>query len=377
LGTGTLSNGSATFTTSSLLVGSHSLTASYAGDANFNPSTSTAVTEVVTGPTPGPSNILPTALPNAIVGVPYSQTFTVTGGALPLTWSLASGSVPGLSLSAAGVLSGTPTTATATPISLTVQVKDANGSPAATVLTLTVLPAPAVSISVTQPTTTSDQPAPTVTLGQAFPTALIATFTLSFTPNAASLPTPFNNTAVQFAGGGTTTANINIPPNSTAPVTLPAVQLGSVAGTIMVRLASLTTNGQSVLPANPPSTNITVPRLAPIIVPGSVKIINITSTGFSVFLDASSTPRDLTSASVTFTAASGDQLNGTQFTVSLTTAANTTWFPDTGTNRGVANGGMFSLTMPFTYSGDTTAIGTVLVTLTNSVGTSTGVSGGR
>ncbi len=47
LGTGTLSNGSASFTTSKLKVGTNSITAVYAGDSNFYTSTSKAVSEVV------------------------------------------------------------------------------------------------------------------------------------------------------------------------------------------------------------------------------------------------------------------------------------------------------------------------------------------
>ena len=121
---------------------------------------------------------------------------------------------------------------------------------------------------------------------------------------------------------------------------------------------------------------ITVPRIAPVIVPGSVKLTGVSGSGFTLFLDGSSTPRDLTSASVTFTPANSTQLNGTQFTVPLTSAA-TAWFADTGANRGVANGGSFSLTIPFTYAGDLSALGTVSVTLTNSVGTSAAVNGGR
>jgi hypothetical protein len=57
------------------------------------------------------------------VGVSYSQTFTATGGggASTYTWSVASGTLPpGLTLSAAGVLSGTP--ATLGTFSLSVQV---------------------------------------------------------------------------------------------------------------------------------------------------------------------------------------------------------------------------------------------------------------
>src|SRR5205823_4946746 len=47
LGTGTLSSGSASFTTSALAVGSHSITAEYGNDGNFNASTSGALTQTV------------------------------------------------------------------------------------------------------------------------------------------------------------------------------------------------------------------------------------------------------------------------------------------------------------------------------------------
>src|SRR6202034_1375532 len=48
LGTGTLNgSGVATFSTSALTVGSHSITAVYGGDADFTASTSTAVSQVV------------------------------------------------------------------------------------------------------------------------------------------------------------------------------------------------------------------------------------------------------------------------------------------------------------------------------------------
>jgi hypothetical protein len=47
LGTGTLSGGTATFTTSSLKAGNHTVTADYAGDTNFETSKSKAVKQVV------------------------------------------------------------------------------------------------------------------------------------------------------------------------------------------------------------------------------------------------------------------------------------------------------------------------------------------
>jgi len=376
IGTATLGGGTATFKTSALAVGSHSLSASYGGDANDAPSTSATIAQTVSSGTPVLISS-PITLPAAFAGTPYSQTFTATGGAAPFTWSLVSGTQE-LTMTASGnngILSGTPKTAGA--FTLTVRVQDGAGQANATVLTWAVNPpAPPISITVTAPATISDQPVPSVTLG-AYPVALNGTFRLSFTPNAAGLPANFTNSAVQFVSGGITSP-LAIPANSTTPVTLPAVQLGTVAGTITVQLTSLTiaSTGQAVpLPTPAPSQTITVPRLAPVIVPGSVKITNITSSGFQVVLDASSTPRDLSGANLVFTAASGTQLSGTQtFTVSLTSVAGP-WF-DPANAAAVASGSAFTLTIPFIYSGDTSALGSVSVTLTNSVGTSTAVSGG-
>jgi hypothetical protein len=45
-----LSNGIASFTTSSLTAGTHSITAVYGGDGNFNGSSSSPLNQVVTDP---------------------------------------------------------------------------------------------------------------------------------------------------------------------------------------------------------------------------------------------------------------------------------------------------------------------------------------
>ena len=50
LGTVTLTNGTASFTTSSLAVGTHSIKAVYAGDTNFKTSTSAVLNQVVNTP---------------------------------------------------------------------------------------------------------------------------------------------------------------------------------------------------------------------------------------------------------------------------------------------------------------------------------------
>jgi hypothetical protein len=65
------------------------------------------------------------SLPQGTQSVPYSQSLSAAGGTTPYTWSLFSGSLPpGLGLSAAGLISGTPTAAG--PFNFTVQVTDSS-----------------------------------------------------------------------------------------------------------------------------------------------------------------------------------------------------------------------------------------------------------
>ena len=208
LGTAALNGGAAVFTTSALVVGTHALSASYSGDANDAGSTSATITQTVVSGIPVQITS-PTALGPALVSAPYSQTFTATGGAAPLTWSagpgngsgtLVPGAVDGLNMSANGVFSGTP--AAAGSFQMWVRVQDSASGANSTVLTLAVLPLPSFSFSVTQPTTTTDQPAPKLTLAQSYPFALTGTVTLTFVPNATGLPAGFND--AQFASGGPT-----------------------------------------------------------------------------------------------------------------------------------------------------------------------------
>lgn len=69
----------------------------------------------------------PAVLPNASIGVPYSQTITATGGVTPYTFSVSSGALPtGLILNtASGLISGTPVAATTS--NFTITAADANG----------------------------------------------------------------------------------------------------------------------------------------------------------------------------------------------------------------------------------------------------------
>src|ERR1017187_7267999 len=94
---------------------------------------------------------LQTASPGT-VAVPYSQTFTATGGAGPATytWSLAGGTPPpGLTLSAAGVLRGPPTTAGPFPFSVQVssQIPALGTQTASQGFSVVIAPAPSLTIA--------------------------------------------------------------------------------------------------------------------------------------------------------------------------------------------------------------------------------------
>ncbi len=71
LGTGTLSNGVATFSSSSLTVGSHTIKASYSGQGQFTSSTGTATQSV----DPAPSTVTVTGPSNSVA---FGDAFTVT-----------------------------------------------------------------------------------------------------------------------------------------------------------------------------------------------------------------------------------------------------------------------------------------------------------
>jgi len=101
--------------------------------------TATADLHVTVGP--GPVTVVTGSLPAAQVGAPYDATLTATGGdGATYAWSVLAGALPaGLSLSAGGVISGTPTAEGASIV--TVQAESA-GRSASRDVTLSVSPAP-------------------------------------------------------------------------------------------------------------------------------------------------------------------------------------------------------------------------------------------
>ena len=85
--------------------------------------------------------VMTTSLANGTVGVAYSQQLAANGGTGGNSWSVVAGSLPaGLLPSAAGLISGTPTSAGTA--NFTVQVTDSSNATATMALSITIAPAP-------------------------------------------------------------------------------------------------------------------------------------------------------------------------------------------------------------------------------------------
>ena len=139
------------------------------------------------------------APPAAAVNSAYSDTLTATGGTTPYTWSVNAGTLPpGITLSAAGVLSGTPTVTGSYPFS--VNVIDANKGIATASITLVVTAA----LTLTFPAP------PSGTVGTAYTDTLTAaggTTPYTFSVSAGTLPAGLTlNASTGVVSGTPTTA---------------------------------------------------------------------------------------------------------------------------------------------------------------------------
>lgn len=130
-------------------------------DAQYGYGLVDAAAAANTGPT-----IMTSSLADGTIGVAYSQSLAATGGTPPYSFDLAPGSTalpPGLSLSAAGLISGTPTTAGTYPFTARVTDSAAKSS------------TKALSIEVGTPVTITTTSLPDGVAGQAYSQTLAAT----------------------------------------------------------------------------------------------------------------------------------------------------------------------------------------------------------
>ncbi|MCC6363672.1 MAG: putative Ig domain-containing protein [Bryobacterales bacterium] len=308
----------------------------------------------------------PQALPPATAGTAYAQPLAAAGGLPPYTWSVTDGSLPaGVSLTSGGILSGTP--AAAGNSAFTVQVADNNKATASASFQLAVrLPGtpPLTITGLPETVNAALQPRVSLSIGAPFPVPITGTLTLTFTPDAA---VPTDDPAVVFTNGKRS-ADFTIPANSTA-AQLPdgfAMQTGTVAGTLTLAV-SLKAGSADITPNPAPMLVSKVNRAAPLIKSVTARRVN---GGLEVAITGYATGREITSATFRFTPASGSTLQTTELTVQLGDSAKA-WYQSEASKP---FGSQFTLTQQFNVQGDTSAISSVTVTMTNPQGTSTAVT---
>jgi hypothetical protein len=299
-------------------------------------------------------------LPDASLGDAYQTTLTAIGGRAPYTWAVIDGTLPaGVSLSAAGMLAGTPSAVGG--FMFTVQVRDQDRTIANEVLELRVAPAALSAVRITgvpEIASPAQQMFADVELERTYPVPITGTLRMRITPDP-GLP---EDPAVQFASGGRS-VGFTIPAGQTRAVFAGGgngLQTGTVAAAVQFEVA-MSAAGLDLTPEQGVSTLMRVDRLAPRI---SSLRANRTADGIELVIAAFATTRDITSATFRFTPAAGATFSQTEFTVDLREVAGR-WFADV---RSGDYGSQFTLVQPFRVSG--AAVSSVAVTLTNGQGTS-------
>lgn len=203
-------------------------------DGSLGSATKDCAIAVIEAPT-----ILTVGLPDAAVGVAYTQALYCTGST-PRHWSVVTGNLPaGMSLGeSTGVLSGTPTTAGTAPFRIA--LTNAAGT-AQQLLSL------AVATSPQAPTITTTSPLPDATIGSAYAVQLAATGT---TPIAWSLTQGTLPTGLDFGEDGALTGTPTAIGSST--FTLSATnEVGAADRTVSLAVVAAPTL-TAITPANAP-----------------------------------------------------------------------------------------------------------------------------
>ncbi|MGZ4688115.1 MAG: virginiamycin B lyase family protein [Acidimicrobiia bacterium] len=177
--------------------------------------------------TPAPVSVSTSSLPSGQVGVAYSTTVAASGGITPYSWATQSGSLPpGLSLSTAGVISGTPTAAGT--YNFVVQGAD-SGAPAGTAtrslaIMVTQVPVNLAPTANAQAVTTISNAAVPVTLSGSDPEGSALTFAVTTPPSHGSLsgsaPSLTYSPAAGFVGADSFSFTVSDLQNTSTPATV-------------------------------------------------------------------------------------------------------------------------------------------------------------
>jgi hypothetical protein len=176
--------------------------------------------------------------------------------------------------------------------------------------------------------------------------------------------------SVQFSSGGRS-VSFTIAANDTrAAFSIPRllIQSGSVAGTINFTVESLRA-GSSTLPS--PSSPIGTAQVPPAAAVVQSVEVRRSSGGFDLVVKGATTTRELARMIVHFRPPAGATLQTSEVTIELGDAAKG-WFQSAGSAQ---YGGLFAVTVPFSFVGGPSAIESIGVVVANSVGSSQEGSG--
>ena len=205
----------------------------------------------------------------------------------------------------------------------------------------------------------------TLELSREFPQNVTGEVALTFTPHA-SLPGNMDDPAIQFSTGGRT-VGFTVPRGSTQGRFSGGnlmLQLGTVAGTIRLVLTKMQAGSSDLTPSPPTTREIVINRMAPVI--REVRITNRTASDFTVEVVGFATSREITQALFQFNPAPGAELAAGQATIQLNQPAQS-WYESQASRQ---FGSQFVYAQPFTVEGAASAIRSLVVTVSNSLGNS-------
>jgi Putative Ig domain len=264
------------------------------------------------------------SLPSAGLGTAYSTTLNATGGTAPYSWSISAGALPGgLTLSSAGLISGTPTVIGT--FSFTAKITDAAAQTAAASMQISIIQVPLTI------TTTA---LPNGALGTAYSATLAAAggnapYTWSLT--SGTLPTGLSLDASTGAIAGTPTQLI-----TSSPLTFRVTD--STTPTAQTKSANLTLTISNIgVTLSPKQGGVTVTQRASF----TASVTNdVGSAGVSWTVSAGGTLSGQTTTTASFSAATAGV-----YTITATSIAD-------NTESASATIGVTDLAGVFTYHND-------------------------
>ena len=221
----------------------------------------------------GPITLAPLTLPAGLPGTAYTQTITAAGGVAPYVYNVSFGSPPpGLTLSAAGVLSGIPTAAGSYTFTVTATDSAVPPCSGAQIYALIINNFPCPPITIPSNMLPSS-------IGQGIATNLFITPVAGRKPytffvTSGSLPPGLHlSTTGQFYGTPTTPGNYSF--------TITVIDLNGCLGaaafpiSITAPLQGPTSHGSSMINTSPPSTSVgSIPPPAPPVALSKFQIVS-------------------------------------------------------------------------------------------------------